>query len=172
MGVPTAYGLRYRGDGHLVVVLPNGGKVVDVSPTGEVTDYATGVAGPNGLYPDFDGNVWVTEFGGNKVTRINPDKSKTTIVIGADVSAANGVVYDAKRKVLFYTNYQQGKVRRVDPAVMPAASVEVVTISGAALDGMVLDACGNIYVMDQGNSRLYRVKLDAMGDSTGDPEVM
>ena len=40
-------------------------------------------------------------------------------------------------------------------------------IPGAGLDGMALDTCGNIYVVDQRNSKLYRVRLRADGSRTG-----
>lgn len=163
----TAYGLRYNIDGHLIVALPNAGKLVDVAPNGMVTDYVTGVAGPNGVYPDSAGNIWVTEFGGGKVTKVAPDKTKTTIVTGA--SSPNGIVLDPVRNQLFYTDYSGGRLLRVDPA--GGASTEVGTINGAALDGLVMDSCGNVYAMDQGNSRLYRFDLDAGANAIG-PAVL
>jgi len=171
--VPTAYGLRYRPDGFIVVALPNDDKVIQVSPAGESSDLATGLNGPNGLYPDFDGNVWLTEIGGNKVSRINADKTVDVIVSGAKASGANGVVLDAGRQMLYYTNYGQGRIRRVDmsPGADPAP-IDVIQIQNAALDGLVMDACGHIYVVDQGNSDLYRVKLDAAGAAVGAEELM
>ncbi len=168
----TVYGLRYRGDGTIVAALPQQGKVVQIATDGTVTDYATGLGGPNGLFPDFDGNVWVTEFGGNKVTRINPDKSKDTVASGAVASAANGVVLDPGKTKLYYTEYQEGRIRRLDLDQPGATPVELAVVAGAALDGLVLDACGNVYAVDQGNSRLYRVKLDATGSAVGAPELL
>lgn len=173
MNVPQAYGLRYRPDGFLVVALPNADKVVQVSPAGEVTDLATGLNGPNGLYPDFDGNVWMTELPAGRVSRINPDGSVDVIVSGQQGNSANGVVLDPKRNMLFYTNYGQGRIRSVDlSAAGGFTGVEVVQIQGAALDGLVMDACGNLYVVDQGNSDLYRVRLDAQGAALGPAELM
>jgi sugar lactone lactonase YvrE len=165
-----AYGLRYRPDGFLVVARPGQGVVVEVSPQGTVTDYVTGLNNPNGLYPDFDGNVWMTEFAGGNVSRINPDKSVDVIVAGA--AQPNGVVFDATRTMLFYTEYSAGRILRVD--VSPGGDlvpVEVAQINGA-LDGLVLDACGNIYAVDNGNSDLYRVKLDAAGAAIGAAELL
>ncbi len=171
--VPTAYGLRYRPDGFLVVALPNASKVIQISPAGESTDIATGLGGPNGLYPDFDGNVWMTEIGGNKVSRINPDNSVDVIVSGAKASGANGVVLDASRQMLYYTNYGQGRVRRVPMAAgADPTPIDVIQIQNASLDGMVMDACGHLYVMDQGNSKMFRVKLDLEGNAAGGEELM
>jgi sugar lactone lactonase YvrE len=170
----TAYGLRYRPDGFLVVARPGQNTVVEISPAGVVAPYAINLSGPNGVYPDLDGNVWVTEFGGDRVSRINPDKTVDPIVSGApEVASPNGIVYDAARMALFYTNYSAGQIMRVDlaPGGNPAP-VLVTSITDASLDGLVMDACGNIYVVDQGNSDLYRVRLDAGGAALGDAELL
>lgn len=167
----NVYGVRYRANGDLVAALPNDGKVVSITPAGVVSDYATGMIGPNGVYPDADDNVWVTQLGGSKVVRINPDKTVDTLVMGPDASTANGVVYDSTRKLLFYTNYNAGNVRStpVPPSGTPAT---VATIAGAKLDGLVMDACGNIYVVDQPGSTIYRIRLDAAGAMVGMPEML
>jgi sugar lactone lactonase YvrE len=173
MNVPQAYGLRYRPDGFLVVALPNDDKVIEVSPAGQIADVVTNLNGPNGLYPDFDGNVWMTEIGAGRVSRINPDKTVDVIVSGPQAAGANGVVLDPNRNMLFYTNYGQGRIRSVDlSAAGGFTGVEVVQIQGASLDGLVMDACGHLYVVDQGNSDIYRVKLDAQGAAMGPAEMM
>lgn len=166
-----AFGLRYRPDGFLVVARPTQGVVVEISPQGMVNNnYVTGLNNPNGLYPDFDGNVWMTEFAGGNVSRINPGGSVDVIVAGAD--QPNGVVFDATRTMLFYTEYSAGRILRRDmsPGGDPTP-VEVTQINGA-LDGLVLDACGNIYAVDNGNSDLYRVKLDTAGAAIGNAELL
>jgi sugar lactone lactonase YvrE len=166
----TVYGVRYRPDGFLVAARPGQGVVVEISPQGMVTDYVTGLNNPNGLYPDFEGNVWMTEFGGGNVSRINPGGSVDVIV--ANAASPNGVVFDATRTMLFYTEYGDGQIFRVDmsPGGDPTP-IEVAQINGA-LDGLVLDACGNIYAVDNGNSDLYRVKLDAAGAAIGAAELL
>ena len=170
----TVWGLRYTIDGTLVVASPDLGSIRAVSPGGVVTDFVTGLDGPNGVYPDLDGNLWITDINANRVLRRNVDGTIDDIVTGSDASSANGVVYDPSRKALFYTNYSAGRVLRVaigdDGA--PGAITIVATIAGTALDGLVEDACGNIYAMDNGNSAIYRLKLDTAGDLIGDPELL
>jgi sugar lactone lactonase YvrE len=158
--VPDAYGLRFRADGHLVVALPGEAKLIDVAPDGTVVDLATGLGGPNGVHVDFDGTVYVTEFGGSKVTRVSPSGELTPLVTGSAAFAANGVVLDPARALLFFTNYQSGVIRSLDLSVPGASPVEVITLAGTAPDGLSLDACGHLYVVDQANADLYRVRLD------------
>jgi hypothetical protein len=166
--VAAAYGLRYRPDGSLVVALFNDGKVVAVSPEGVVSDLATGLPGVNGLYPDFDGSVYATDF--SKITRIDSQGAQAVVASGSDTSNVNGIVLDARRGVLFYTDYGAGRIRRIPMA--GGEKTEIAQIDGANLDGLVLDACGHVYAVDQGNSRLYRQQLDAAGSAVGEPELL
>lgn len=163
-----SFGLRFGPTKDLFVALPGAGKIVKVAPGGAVTDFATGLQNPNGVYPDLAGNVWVTEFQGGRVIKLDPMGMKTTIV--SNQQSPNGVVLDATRNLLFYTGYQAGKLFHVDPA--GGTPVEVGTVNGAALDGLTLDECGNVYAVDQGNDRVYRFKLDASGALVGQPELL
>lgn len=170
---PNTLGLRYRGDGNLAAAVPGQGTIRTISPTGVMADLVTGLNGPNGVYPDAAGNVWVTEFGGDRVIRVNPDQSVTTIVNSQpDAVDPNGIVYDAGRELLFYTNYGAGEIMRVDMAAGGDMTPALVATIQGALDGLVLDACGNLYVVDNGDDELYRVRLDAGGAMVGDPELL
>ena len=166
-GVPPAYGTRFMADGRLLVALPQAGKVIAVDPRGQISDFLLMVQGPNGLFPDLAGDVWITEFGGARVLRVGAEPDPKVIVEGADAGSANGVVYDPQRSLLFYTNYQSGQIRRVaiDGQGEPSAPELVTEIAGANPDGLTLDACGYLYVVDQGNSMLYRVLLDEVGEA-------
>lgn len=167
------YGLRFHQNGNIVAAIPGQGKLVTVSPAGVVKDLLTGLGGPNGVYVDFDENVWVTEFQGSKVSRLSPDGTKTVFASGTQVAqAANGVVIDASKKILFYSEYAKGKINRMASDQPGGAVTNVATIPGAALDGMVLDQCGNVYAVDQGGSKLYRVRVDANGNATQAPELL
>jgi len=167
MDIPQAYGTRYLQDGRLLVALPGDGVVIAVDGQGASTDFVGGLSGPNGVYPDTEGGVWITEFGGSRVLRIDADLTATTIVSGGLASSANGVVYDPLRGLVFYTNYQGGQVRRVaiDAMGSPGAPELVTTIDGAP-DGLTLDVCGNLYIVDQGNGRVFRAVLDELGEAS------
>ena len=124
MGVPPAYGTRFLADGRLLVALPQAGKVIAVDPQGQSEDWLLMVQGPNGIFPDVAGDVWVTEIGGDRVLRVGADPDPKVIVEGGEAAAANGVVYDPQRSLLFYTNYQSGRIKRValDGQGVPSAN--------------------------------------------------
>lgn len=169
---PGSYGLRYRPDGYLVMAIPNQNSVVEVSPDGVVAPWVADLDTPNGLYPDAQGNVWVTEFGGDRVVRINPDKTVDIIAEGQQVNNPNGIVYDAARGLLFYTNYNDGEIMSVNMAPGGDITPVLVTTIDGRLDGLVLDACGNLYAVDNGDDELYRVRLDAAGAAMGEAELL
>jgi len=165
---PT-YGLRYRAGGPLLAAKYQINQIRNVD---DGSALVTMVGGVNGLWPDLDGNVWFTNF--STVQRVNTDDSVDVIVMGSDSNTANGVILDPDRSLLYFTNYGTGQVRAVVimPDGSPGAVGLVASIPGTNPDGLNMDACGNLYVVDQGNSALYRIFLDEAGGAVGEPELL
>jgi hypothetical protein len=164
--LPNVFGTRYRGDGDLVLADFDGDELLLVSPGGVVTPWIADIDGPNGVYPDFFANVWVTEMNGDRVLRIDDTGTLHEVVVGTDAESANGIVFDDTRDLLFWTNWSEGTIRSVaidaafDPVGLPAL---VGTIPSGGPDGLALDVCGNLYVVDQANDELWRFELDDAG---------
>jgi len=179
-GFEQTLGTRYRADGTLVAALvPD--RVIALRRDGTVdTEYATGLAVPNGIHADFEGNVWVTEFAGNRVLRITEDRHVETVVSDSPETPAqspNGIVFDEGRRKLFYTVQREdgpGEIWSVAPDREKEAPQRVISMAGERLDGLTLDACGNLYGVTKttANARysVYRVRLDACGHAVGDVE--
>lgn len=165
-------GLRFHPNGTLVGAMVNDGRIVSVAPNGNVADLVTGLNGPNGIYTDLAGTIWFTEGGANRVSRLDPGGRRTTIVSGTEAQGANGIVFDAATNRLFYTEYDEGKVHRVDLSADHPSPTLVATIPGGGLDGMALDACGNLYVVDQRRSKLFRIRLAPTGTASAAPELL
>lgn len=167
------WGLRFHPNGNLLAAVPGQGKVVSITPEGRVSDFATGLGQPNGVFADFRGDVFITEFGGAKVTRIAADGTRSTIASGSQIAAgANGIVVNDATHQLFYSEYSKGKIHRVNLDQPGSAPVLVAQINGASVDGIVLDQCGNIYAMDNGSARLFRVKTNPDGTAASSPELI
>lgn len=166
------YGIRYAPSGDLIAAVPGSGKLVKITSAGDVTDFVTSLSGPNGVYVAMDGTIYVTEFQASRVIKIAPGANTgTPVASGVALGAPNGVVLDEKRDLLFFTDYASGKLYSVTPAGGGTPN-PVGQVTGASLDGLVLDACGNVYAMDQGNSKLYRFELDAAGALVGTPALL
>jgi len=165
-----AFGTRFAPDGSIVVALPGVGEVVKIDVDGSANVLADDFSGPNGIHITMDGTVWVTELPAGRIQTIAPGAGFGEPFLPAgEAPAANGVYVDEDRGIVFYTNYSAGEVWRVDVdgATDPQ---QVASVDGAALDGLTMDVCGNIYAVDQGNSVVYRVRTDASGDLVGEPE--
>lgn len=174
-GLPQVYGTRALTGGGFVMALPGAGEL-QVVPAGggPAMVVASGLEGPNGIYVDPVGDVWVTEFGGARVVRFAADWSSVPIFTGPVAESANGIVFDPDRAVVFFTNYGAGWLMRVPiemglPAGMPELVAEV---PGAKLDGLALDACGHVYAVDQGKSQLYRIRLNSDANQVGEAELL
>lgn len=163
-----AYGLRFTADGDLLVAHFQTGVISQIAPDGSSSDFATGIGGVNGLYPDFEGNVWATDF--SRVVRYDSAGTPTTIVSGGDGSGANGIIYDPDRGVAFFTNYGAGRLAKVEIGADGSAGAVtgLATVPGALFDGLSLDVCGNLYAVDNGNARVYRLALDGDANAVGD----
>jgi sugar lactone lactonase YvrE len=172
MNVQQAYGIRHY-EGSFYIALPNDGQLSVIDDLGNIMPVLLGLASPNGVFIQPDGTIWLTEFGGNRVLRRTPAGEVTEVVGPGEASVPNGVLFDEARGVLFWTHYQAGSVMRRTVDGMTLGTVEeVAKIDGAATDGLAMDACGNLYVVDQGNSELYRIRLDAQGAATQSPELL
>jgi sugar lactone lactonase YvrE len=165
-----AYGVRFTADGNLLVAHVMSGVIASIGPDGSSTNFVTGIGGVNGLYPDLDGNVWVTDFG--SVRRYDAAGTPTMIVGGGEASGANGIVFDPDRSVAFFTNYGAGRVAKVDIGEdgSPGDVTALGTVGGARFDGLSLDACGNLYVVDNnlGDETVYRLMLDEDANAVGE----
>jgi sugar lactone lactonase YvrE len=176
--MPGSFGMRFRANGKLAVALPNEGAIVDVSPDGKLEIVTEGLDLPNGVYPDSDGNLWITEMSGDRVIKVDSKGKTQVIASGAKAAAPNGIVFDEQRGSLFYTQFGTGILMRVDLGTDADAddpvpdAVEVATLPNARPDGLALDTCGNIYAVDNANARLFRVALDKAGKAVKDPELL
>jgi sugar lactone lactonase YvrE len=111
--------------------------------------------------------VWATDFGGNAVYRVNPDLTIDTI--NGAATTANGVFFDENRSILYWSQYNLGRVHMIPIDEMdgsPGASTMVADLTGQT-DGLTMDICGHIYAVDQaggGACRIDRVHLDEDGN--------
>ncbi len=157
-------GIRYAPSGDLVFAQGDDDVLRSMTPDGNVTTLVEGIDLPNGVYVDTDGDVWYTEFLGNRVWRV-PSSGGTPTMIAMSPQP-NGILYDPRRQMVFFPNFMSGEMWSVaiDDAGTPAAPVLVTTIEGGTVDGLAMDVCGNLYGVDNaGPVRLLRIFMDDFG---------
>jgi sugar lactone lactonase YvrE len=160
-----------------------------VTAEGKVSTFAGGKEGladgkgnaarfryPNGIAMDRAGNLYVTDYGSNRIRKVTAD-GKVSTFAGSDhhfadgkghiaqFNAPSGVVIDRAGN-LYVTDSKNHRVRKVTP------KGEVSTFAGSeegfaegkgsrarfnAPSGIVMDAAGNFYVADTENHRIRRI---------------
>lgn len=185
-------GLRRSPDGAILVTQPAveagmEARVLRVARDGQVSEFFTAAEMPPGLPPfiipngldvDSRGSAWVSDFATSQLFRVSAGHVFTSLVVGPDAESVGGLVYDEVRSQLFYSS-TAGVLRRLSVSATGAAMgapLVVATLPGARLDGLTLDACGNLYVLESnaslGRYLLWRVTLDGAGNALGAPATL
>lgn len=137
---------------------------------------------PSGAVFDSKGNLYIVEFGGERLRRIDKDGMVATLFEGGFTTNDQGtsVIFNgpsdiivAEKDTLFISDQTGNKIRRVD------SEGKVVDLAGSVFgfrdangsqaqfrspSDLALGANGNIYVADQGNHRIRMV--DRQGNVT------
>lgn len=148
-------------------------RTIDVVRGGTRSTYAAGFGLANGLHFAADGTLWVTDFGANAIARVTPDQEVESVLSGAGVQSPNGIFYDEDRGRLYWTNYGNAQLwsATIDAAGSAGtperiAAADTGAQPSARWDGITMDACGHLYVVDQNQGmdcQVYRIELDAEG---------
>jgi sugar lactone lactonase YvrE len=185
------WGVAVDGDGNVYVSELYGKKIRKVTPAGLVTTLAgSGSTGsvdgpgpkasfnyPYGLAVDGAGNLYVADFLSEKIRKVTPGGTVSTLAGSGLQGAADGpaatasfnhplsVALDSSGTV--YVLDQNNKVRKVTPAgvvtsVAGSGAAGSDDGTGAAASfrngwGLAADAAGNVYVADTGNNTIRKV---------------
>jgi hypothetical protein len=162
-------GMRMTPAGDLIVNSDQDGTLVRVDSSGIKHTILSGLSYPNGMEIDQAGNVYVTEQTANKVIRVNPLTGQSTVLSQGPISNPNGISFNETYTALYIDGFSGvGTIYRlaINPDGSPGELTEWATGVGTGLlDGLAVDACGNLYVCDYGNSTTIRIdKTGTMRD--------
>ena len=117
---------------------------------------------PNGLEIGNDDRLYVTEQDGSRLVRLEADGSNPTSL--ATLDHPNGVTFSPDYKRLYIGSFGGGTIHYLDfdddgnPQGSPILLRD--NIGMLQLDGMGVDACGNIYVTSYVEGIIYRISPD------------
>lgn len=154
-----ANGLFFDKKGNLLACAGGSGKLVSISPAGEITVLAGSYEGklfnsPNDLWIDPKGGVYFTDprygsrenlpQGGEHVYYLSADRKKVVRVVD-DMVRPNGVLGTPDGKLLYVADHGAGKTYTYKIKADGSLSGKKL-FAGQGSDGMVLDGNGNVYL--------------------------
>lgn len=139
------------------------GVVWRVTPEGQKTAVATGIADPNAILVLSDGSFLVSDDGTDKIYRV---KDGVVSIWTTDVPYPNGMALSRDERTLYVAQI----FKQINPVVpddsiwaipiangLPAGKAKVVARTGGkAVDGLAADEEGRIYIADNGAGKIFR----------------
>ncbi len=160
-------GIEVLGTGDIVVNGMWKNEVYRIDGAGAVHTILSGVLSPNGLELGPDGEIYITEWNGAKVRRVDPYTGESE-VLADGYSLPNGLTLSLDAQHLYFNTYFGGRIYRLEllPDGSPGAIEELLSgVGSGGLDGMGVDACGNVYVADNAGA-LFRFAPDGSNLTT------
>lgn len=154
VGNGFAAGTAMRANGDVVFNANN--QVRRIATDGSVEVIAAGLSYPNGLTVGMNDLVYVAEQSGNRVVSIDP-VSLDVDVVADGLYNPNGLAFDRSYENLYVGSFGGGTVHQINIA-SGAVQVYAENIGGGGLDGLIVDACDNVYVTDYGPGLVWRVE--------------
>lgn len=158
-------GLRMTSNGVLVGADNNSATIFRVNPGNNFKEMVLGgLEYANGIEVDLDGFLYAAEQSGSRVRRIDPATGEFTVV-AEGIGSANGLSFSPDYKTLYVGSFGGGTITAIKMADdMKTGTPEpfVGLVGGGALDGMVVDACGNVYVCEFGPAIVWKITPDGL----------
>ncbi len=155
-------GIRTTSNGMVVFNDATTGTLFRINAQDAPEPVLSGINYPNGLEVDLDGFVYVAENGTGAVRRVDPVTGEFT-VLSDQVPGANGVSFSPDYSILYVGSFGGGTITAIHMAEDGTAESVVpfyTNIGGGSLDGMAVDACGNVYVCEFGPAIVWRIPPD------------
>jgi len=155
-------GLRALPTGEIVYADVSSGTMFRVDKSGVKHAVLSGLQYANGLEVDLDGMVYAAEQDGGRVRRIDPWTGDYDIVAD-NLMNPNGVSFSPDYRTLYIGSFGEGSILALefDEHGNPGELTPLVTNHGnGLLDGMGVDACGNVYVCEYIEATVWRISPD------------
>jgi sugar lactone lactonase YvrE len=173
-GLQFRAGMRLTTTNKLIVNNDNAGSLVRVDPDGSKHTILGGLSYPNGMEIGADGYVYITDQSQERTLRVDPETGANTTLTQcpgpACVNQPNGLTFSRDFQTLYIGAFSgEGTIYAIDVATDGTPSNFRAWKTGVGtgwLDGMGVDACGNVYIADYGQSKILRIKADASGTPT------
>ncbi len=164
-------GLRLMGwDGTLASAQYATNAIFRINPkTGSKELLVGGLSTPSGIEIGDDHSVWFGELNGDRVQRYDAD-TRTLHVIASGIGRPNGLTFNRSYDRLYVAATGEGHIYEIDidPLTKEPIGERRVFIAdaGNGIDGLSVDACGNLYAGWWSEARIDRYTAEGVGPET------
>ena len=157
-GLSYVQGMDTLPGGDIVAATSSNG-LVRIDPTGTVTNLAPSLINLYGVVVGPDGMVYCGD--NSSLYRVDPsDGTYSTFISGIGARGADFSPDGSRMYITSFSGMGQVYVADLDDEMNVIGSPMVfatITSGGSYLDGIAVDACGNVYVPNFNTSALYRI---------------
>jgi sugar lactone lactonase YvrE len=129
---------------------------------GTPSTVGSGLNGPQGVYADGAGNVYIANTSGNSVIKVpfSGGAYGTPITITTDTGDPGGVAVDGAGNV-YVADYDNNRIDLI-PWNGNSYGTQIPVGSGfSSPNSVAVDGSGNVYVADEGNARIVKIPWNA-----------
>ena len=118
--------------------------------------FATSLGGTflNGITHDATGNLYITDYSGNKIYRFNTNTRQFNVFVPSGITSPNGIIYDQPNNRCVFVQWT-GAIKAV--SLSDSTVSTLVASSGlSSVDGITKDGSGNYYLSSWSPTRITR----------------
>jgi streptogramin lyase len=164
-------GIAAGPDGNLWFTELYGNRIGRITPAGAVTEFSAGItadsgdpygigAGPDGIAVGPDGNLWFTEYAGNRIGRITPAGAVTEFSAGITAGSQPDQIAAGPDGNLWFTETRGNRVGRITPAGAVTEFSAGIT-AGSGTGGIAAGRDGNLWFTEYAGNRIGRISTGA-----------
>jgi streptogramin lyase len=132
-----------------------------ITPTGSVTEFEvpTAKSWPVSIVTGPDGNLWITEFQGEKIARVTPKGVITEFAIPTTGGQPDGITSDPYSGTLWFTDEPSNAIGRISTEGTNAVEFPIPTPNSMPTS-IALGPDGNLWFVEQGGLNVGRIGTD------------
>jgi sugar lactone lactonase YvrE len=110
----------------------------------------------NGITHDNTGNLYITDYSGNKIYRFNTNTRQFNVFVSSGISSPNGIIFDQPNNRCVFVQWA-GAIRAVSLSDSTVTTLVTSASSGLnQVDGITKDGAGNYFVSSWSPIRITR----------------
>ena len=127
----------------------------DLTTGAQVFNLNLGATFLNGICTDGVNNLYVTDFTGKKIYRVNVSDSSFNIFVTGLAKSPNGIIYEAANQRLVFVNWgTNAPIQQVNLSDSLVSTLLTTTLTN--IDGIAADSYGNYYVSTWGTQTVRK----------------